>query len=143
MANPIYDFGVTARLSSFAAALSITLCAATLVALAFSYFRPVRPWNSETSTAYRLDRGVVSVGTLNRRTIDAPTVFSGRRPRRISSGVVTTYSPRFTIPLWPIVFGTAILPAYWLRQRLRRRPNPGLCPTCRYNLTGNTSGTCP
>jgi hypothetical protein len=24
-----------------------------------------------------------------------------------------------------------------------RRPRPGLCPTCRYNLTGNTSGVCP
>ena len=24
-----------------------------------------------------------------------------------------------------------------------RRPSPGLCPSCRYDLTGNVSGTCP
>ena len=41
----------------------------------------------------------------------------------------------------PIVL-FAVLPAVWYRTR-RRLSRPGHCPTCRYDLTANTSGTCP
>ena len=39
----------------------------------------------------------------------------------------------------------AVLPAVWaLRWRSRRvKARQNLCPTCSYNLTGNTSGVCP
>jgi hypothetical protein len=46
------------------------------------------------------------------------------------------------VPLWAVIALTAILPVAWgtLRSAERRR---GGCPTCGYNLTGNTSGVCP
>jgi len=46
--------------------------------------------------------------------------------------------------LWPATL-TAILPLVWLGRYLllRRASRPGLCPTCSYDLTGNTSGVCP
>jgi hypothetical protein len=38
-----------------------------------------------------------------------------------------------------------VLPLAWLAHSLlqRRRNRAGLCATCNYNLTGNTSGVCP
>ncbi|MCH7995056.1 MAG: hypothetical protein IIB57_11525 [Planctomycetes bacterium] len=55
-------------------------------------------------------------------------------PRRDSRGV-------FRIPVWLLVvavgFPTAIL---WWRDR---RPKAGFCKVCKYDLTGNVSGTCP
>jgi hypothetical protein len=50
------------------------------------------------------------------------------------------------MPLWPATLGFAALPALSLiRAPLRRarRRRRGLCVTCAYDLTGNTSGTCP
>ena len=45
------------------------------------------------------------------------------------------------VPVWLLVvatgFPTAIL---WRRKR---RPKAGFCKTCKYDLTGNISGTCP
>ena len=51
-------------------------------------------------------------------------------------------APRFAlIPLWcvflPVAIPTAVL---WWRDR---RPPPGHCQTCGYDLTGNVSGRCP
>lgn len=37
---------------------------------------------------------------------------------------------------------TLVLPVWWLRNRLRPATE-GICPTCGYDLTGNTSGVCP
>jgi hypothetical protein len=50
------------------------------------------------------------------------------------------------MPLWPATIGFAALPVLCLirgplRRALRRRH--GLCVSCGYNLTGNTSGVCP
>jgi len=46
-----------------------------------------------------------------------------------------------TIPGWvPLIL--LALPSLLL-WRLDRRPPPGHCPRCRYNLTGNTTGVCP
>jgi hypothetical protein len=45
------------------------------------------------------------------------------------------------IPLWiPLV--VVAIPTGFLWRR-NRRPPPGHCPRCRYNLTGNVSGVCP
>jgi hypothetical protein len=43
---------------------------------------------------------------------------------------------------WPLLlFGSA---GVWLAIRARRRPaEPGRCPRCDYDLTGNVSGVCP
>jgi hypothetical protein len=49
------------------------------------------------------------------------------------------------VPVWSVAGTTALLPAYWLAAWLknRMRSRQGHCPTCAYNLTGNTSGVCP
>ena len=64
--------------------------------------------------------------------------WSYRPPLRY---VIAYYPTRVFISLWfPfIVFAipTAIM---WYRDR---RPPPGHCRTCRYDLTGNESGVCP
>lgn len=54
------------------------------------------------------------------------------------------YEAKF--PVWPTALALAIWPLSWLclgplRALLRRRK--GLCLHCTYDLTGNTSGTCP
>jgi uncharacterized paraquat-inducible protein A len=54
----------------------------------------------------------------------------------------------YTFPFWFLSLVFAALPAVWLRSlwrawQRRERTRGGLCPTCRYNLTGNTSGVCP
>jgi len=41
-----------------------------------------------------------------------------------------------------VVAVTCLLPVTWLRRRLKRRPK-NQCIQCGYNLTANTSGTCP
>jgi hypothetical protein len=51
-----------------------------------------------------------------------------------------------TLSYWLLTFVFAALPSVWivrLGRRLRRLRAAGCCGTCGYNLTGNTSGTCP
>jgi hypothetical protein len=49
------------------------------------------------------------------------------------------------LPYWLIVSATAILPVtgLWKLVASRLRMEWNLCATCSYDLTGNTSGTCP
>lgn len=49
------------------------------------------------------------------------------------------------VPLWSLAVLTAALPAerLWRHGSRRRAIRRGLCPHCRYNLTGNVSGVCP
>ncbi|MCP4591532.1 MAG: hypothetical protein GY842_12380 [bacterium] len=49
----------------------------------------------------------------------------------------TTMTVPLWIPLLPLSVGTAWL---WCRDR---KPPPGYCQRCGYDLTGNTSGVCP
>jgi hypothetical protein len=51
-------------------------------------------------------------------------------------------------PWWPFTTILGVLPAIWLRSRLRRtragqRERRGRCRSCGYSLTGNVSGVCP
>jgi hypothetical protein len=52
-----------------------------------------------------------------------------------------------TFPAWCIVLFAALLPWTWRERRRRhlaaRRLARGQCPSCSYDLTGNTSGVCP
>ena len=55
------------------------------------------------------------------------------------------YSTAAYLPYSCLLLVTAPLPAVWLvrARRTARRRRLALCLTCGYNLTGNTSGTCP
>lgn len=44
------------------------------------------------------------------------------------------------IPIWPFVLGSVVLAL--VAWRVRRRPPPGHCPECGYNLKGNVTGIC-
>lgn len=69
--------------------------------------------------------------------------------RRFAPKWPTTPGFAHSIPCDAVFAATSALPAAWLllafratrRQRFRRKN--GLCPSCGYNLSGNTSGTCP
>lgn len=61
------------------------------------------------------------------------------------SQAIITYTVRGTsciIPLW-IPFLIAAIPTALLFYGYRRRPGPGCCQACAYDLTGNVSGVCP
>jgi len=45
------------------------------------------------------------------------------------------------VPGWFPCLLLLLMPSLWIL--IRRRHRAGECPKCRYNLTGNTSGTCP
>lgn len=51
------------------------------------------------------------------------------------------------IPTWPVLILLGLYPSYVVvfarKQRRERRRRRGLCITCGYNLTGNTTGVCP
>lgn len=51
-----------------------------------------------------------------------------------SRNVVNTLA----LPLWPLPLAFAVVALRGVRS-----PRPGLCLHCRYDLTGNTTGTCP
>lgn len=46
------------------------------------------------------------------------------------------------VPIWMIFVPCALVSLLFYR-RARRKRLIGCCSTCEYNLTGNTSGTCP
>jgi len=49
-----------------------------------------------------------------------------------------------SFPHWFLTTIFAILPAIWLfKWNKRRKLGPNACPDCGYDLTGNTTGTCP
>ena len=49
---------------------------------------------------------------------------------------------RVDLPLW-LPFLILLVPTLLLWRRDRRKPHPGFCPRCDYDLTGNTTGRCP
>jgi predicted RNA-binding Zn-ribbon protein involved in translation (DUF1610 family) len=54
-----------------------------------------------------------------------------------------TVCRRLYVPAWmPLLALVAPTAFVWYLDH-RRRPRPGHCPSCNYNLTGNTSGICP
>jgi hypothetical protein len=58
-----------------------------------------------------------------------------------------TFGRQCIVPLWFLAAAFAVLPTRAVAIRFlsvrRRRMDAGLCPTCSYNLTDNTSGVCP
>lgn len=62
---------------------------------------------------------------------------------RTASGVYSNQWMIAQFPIWPLALATALLPLCFALARWRSRPRPGVCQACRYDLTGNLSGTCP
>jgi hypothetical protein len=58
--------------------------------------------------------------------------------------IVRSYSGHWQLflPLW-LPFLILLVPTLLLWRRDRRKPRPGFCRRCDYDLTGNTSGRCP
>ena len=48
---------------------------------------------------------------------------------------------RVAVPHWFLFLATSVLPAMWIRNRLRR-PSPGICTRCGYDLRA-TPDRCP
>ena len=71
--------------------------------------------------------------------------FSTASDRRFPQSQGYDVQRTLLIPFWPLVTLLAILPAAYATRRARHylRICTGGCPSCGYNLTGNTSGTCP
>jgi hypothetical protein len=58
-------------------------------------------------------------------------------------GVATNwYFEFFALPLW-VILVPILASTLWLWRRDWRKPRPGFCRRCDYDLTGNTSGRCP
>ncbi len=119
------------RLFTLLSALSLLLCAATVVLWVRSYgasdqigWRGAGGWREVRSA-----KGQVVVGLLLADHSGYPEQFHGPRYQRIASPLL------------------AALPAarfFTRRRRLRRwRMRHSLCTECGYDLTANVSGVCP
>ncbi len=63
-------------------------------------------------------------------------------PSDVEAACVRMAATRRSFPLWmsqAVLIAATIL----LNRRASRRPPPGHCAACGYNLTGNVSGMCP
>ena len=71
-----------------------------------------------------------------------PGMWCGFRyyPSDPSTGIA---ADSLILPLWSLVLVFLILPLVWIVAAMRSRRNTNTCNTCAYDLTGNTSGTCP
>ena len=70
------------------------------------------------------------------------TINGSSRSRAVEEGNESWDSSSVTFPAWAITAPLFLLGLPTVR-RLRRRPLPGCCHACGYDLTGNTSGVCP
>jgi hypothetical protein len=97
----------------------------------------LRPWYEQRNPRSHLD-----VGVFARETVGS-TYFNGNNKPPVIVPADATY---YSAPLWlpACVFGGLAIPI--VRRLIRRRTrfrDPTCCPSCSYNLTGNTSGVCP
>ena len=133
------------RVGRFARGVVLTLCLLVAAAWVTSLFVGVMRVGAnhivyvESGALWAEDHESFS-GALARRGQTWWQVYSARR-RYVAwmpelSGQL---APR--IPLWILLLIFALPTAYlWYRDR---RPPPGHCRRCGYNLTGNVSGVCP
>ena len=110
---------------------------AAWAAVFFKYSRQDRPW----TRAGRIVRGLVSGSILE--LFIATAVFAWNRHDEdcyCARGSYTGLVFGGTVLVW--TFGPGIVWLFLLEKR-RRAGLLGICGTCSYDLTGNTSGVCP
>ena len=108
----------------------------------------MKRWMFNITAVFSLLLLLVTVGLWVVRLIHTPLDYA-LRYESIESGINFWYKSyfgeyRMAIPHWFITLIFAILPTIWLyKWNKRRKLGPNACPSCGYDLTGNTSGVCP
>jgi hypothetical protein len=146
------------RLLTLASAVSLLLCVATVVLWVRSYWIgdywviTVPFWKNLLQRAGLVHIWEIGVSRGWCAITHGEGSFLGRggrviviwhRSYRTEDAVAHTGASRaYLLLAQALVF--AALPALWLKLHFRRRDgNEVKCRDCGYNLTGNTSGTCP
>ncbi len=148
----VYNHNMRRRLFAIATVLSLLMCLATVVLWVRSYAvsYDLTACASNKCIEFRVSPGIFAVLTypdiLMPREI---SVSSSPAHPDITRGRYGFYSDYVWqdgwivgAPFWAIALFWTMVPGMWALYRMRRKP-PGLCPTCSYNLMGNTSGVCP
>jgi hypothetical protein len=157
------------RLFNIASAVSLLLCVATAVLWARSYavvYSEIRQRLRVQGQQTEMDTSILRVrdGSIyfHREVIHEPfklvthinpnaekqllesaggDYFIKQSPSQGASG--RNYRDGCHLPLPIVCTVFAIAPLMWFRLKRYRFTGPGRCPTCNYDLTANTSGTCP
>ena len=130
------------KLLTAASVVSSLLCLATAVLWARSYNVPNQTEILYQGHGLRLllnDRYLGYLGPPQRPIKNPPS--SGAVPPQRSKQLSPTM---VWLRLRTLFLFTLLLTvSQSLHSTLKRKPKANHCPTCHYNLTGNTSGTCP
>jgi hypothetical protein len=97
---------------------------------------------SDPGVANLPDYSYGALGYVNHADHGPPLAFRRRW------NIPDVYTRMVEIPLWPlaipfVIKGYAACMRVRRHQRVRRLILQHLCPSCRYDLTGNVSGVCP
>lgn len=126
-------------------ALTVLVCAAWLVSLRRTFGICVE-WN-DSSISCVCQQGMFQIAALVDDYGFRPTIiwrdctgstYGGWRPPGI---FLRDHSAAAWSPSWLLLL-LVVVPTV-LVWRADKRPSPGCCDHCDYNLTGNVSGTCP
>lgn len=104
-------------------------------------YRPFQPTASREFLGFGCYAGTVYSWYMNLYPVTTLPAFTDPRWQKEPYRMVR-------VPYWPAIVLAGGLSLPWLPRRIRawrtgRRFRHGLCMTCGYDLTGNTSGVCP
>jgi hypothetical protein len=160
------------RVATFLSALSLALCVATAVVWVWSYMWQdgVRVSAGFLTTRVGFGGGQVAITAIieapsSSRRPNGHIVWDQRPGGAAITDAIDSDQPgqwaklgfgyiwdsptfgtrmfAIVVPCWFVLPVLAILPALTVRRILRRKHDSGSCGNCGYDLTGNTSGTCP